>query len=100
MDKSEVAAILEEIALLLELQGENPFRANAYAKAGRPIAQLEQNLDEIVKAGTLADIDGIGETLRGKITTLVTTGSLPFYDDLKAKTPAGWLQMLRLPGMG
>lgn len=100
MDKAEVAAVLEEIALLLELHGENPFRANAYAKAGRTIAQLEQNLDAIVKAGTLDQIPGIGDTLRDKITLLVTTGKLPFYDDLKAKTPAGWLQMLRLPGMG
>jgi DNA polymerase (family 10) len=100
MDKSEVAAVLEEIAVLLELQGENPFRANAYAKAGRTIAQLETNLDDIVQAGTLAEIPGIGETLRDKITMLVTTGKLPFYDDLKAKTPPGWLQMLRLPGMG
>jgi DNA polymerase (family X) len=100
MDKSEVAAILEEIAVLLELQGENPFRANAYAKAGRTIAQLETNIDEVVKAGTLDQIPGVGETLRDKITTLVTTGKLPFYDDLKAKTPPGLLQMLRLPGMG
>jgi DNA polymerase (family 10) len=100
MDKSEVAAVLEEIAVLLELQGENPFRANAYAKAGRTIAQLETSLDDIVAAGTLAEISGIGETLRDKITLLVTTGKLPFYDDLKAKTPPGWLQMLRLPGMG
>jgi DNA polymerase (family 10) len=100
MDKSEVAAVLEEIAVLLELQGENPFRANAYAKAGRTIAQLETNLEDIVHAGTLAEIPGIGETLRDKITMLVTTGKLPFYDDLKAKTPPGWLQMLRLPGMG
>lgn len=100
MDKSEVAAILEEIALLLELQGENPFRANAYAKAGRAIAQLETNIADIVNAGTLDEIAGIGETLREKITTLVTTGKLPFYEDLEAKTPPGWLQMLRLPGMG
>jgi DNA polymerase (family 10) len=100
MDKSEVAAILEEIAVLLELQGENPFRANAYAKAGRTIAQLETNLDDIVKAGTLAEIPGIGETLRDKITLLVTTGKLPFYDDLKAKTPPGFIEMLRLPGVG
>ena len=100
MDKAEVAAVLEEIAVLLELQGENPFRANAYAKAGRTIAQLETNLDDIVAAGTLAEIPGIGETLRDKITILVTTGKLPFYEDLKAKTPPGWLQMLRLPGMG
>src|SRR5437660_6539167 len=99
MDKSEVAAVLEEIAVLLELQGENPFRANAYAKAGRTLAQLESNLEDVVKAGTLADIPGIGETLRDKITVLVTTGKLPFYDDLKAKTPPGLLQMLRLPGV-
>ena len=100
MDKAEVAAVLEEIALLLELHGENPFRANAYAKAGRTIAQLENNLDDVVEAGTLDQIPGIGETLRDKITTLVSTGHLPFYDDLKAKTPPGWLQMLRLPGIG
>jgi DNA polymerase (family 10) len=100
MDKAEVAAILEEIAILLELQGENPFRANAYAKAGRAIAQLEANIADFVEAGTLDQIPGIGETLREKITILVTTGKLPFYDDLKAKTPPGWLQMLRLPGMG
>src|SRR4029077_20061056 len=100
MDKAEVAAVLEEIAVLLELQGENPFRANAYAKAGRTIAQLETNIAEVVEAGTLDEIPCIGETLRDKIPVLVTTGKLPFYEDLKAKTPVGWLQMLRLPGMG
>jgi DNA polymerase (family 10) len=100
MDKAEVAAILEEIAVLLELQGENPFRANAYAKAGRTIAQLETNLADVVAAGTLDQIPGIGETLRDKITTLVTTGKLAFYEDLKAKTPPGLVEMLRLPGMG
>src|ERR1022692_1263636 len=100
MDKAEVAAVLEEIAVLLELQGENPFRANAYAKAGRTLAQLETNLEDVVKAGTLAVIPGIGETLRDKITLLVTTGKLPFYDDLKAKTPPGLFVMLKLPGVG
>jgi DNA polymerase (family 10) len=100
MDKAEVAAVLEEIAILLELQGENPFRANAYARAGRTIAQLEENIADIVAAGTLNEIPGVGETLRDKITLLVTTGKLPFYEDLKAKTPPGWLEMLRLPGMG
>ena len=83
MDKAEVAAVLEEIAVPLELQGENPFRANAYAKAGRAIAQLETNIADIVEAGTLDQVPGIGETLRDKISLLVTTGKLPFYDDLK-----------------
>ena len=66
----------------------------------RTIAQLEGNLADLVSAGTLDQVPGIGETLRDKITLLVTDGKLPFYDDLKAKTPPGWLQMLRLPGMG
>src|SRR5262245_44544827 len=100
MDKTQVAAILEEIATLLELQGENPFHCNAYARAGRAISQLEENLADVVAAGRLEDIPGIGEKLRDKITTLVTTGHLPFYEDLKAKTPPGLLSMLRLPSIG
>jgi DNA polymerase (family 10) len=100
MDKRQVATILDEIGTLLELQGENPFRCRAYAMAARAIDQLEENLADVVAAGRLAGIPGIGETLRDKITTLVTTGELPFYTDLKAKTPPGLLDMLRLPGVG
>jgi DNA polymerase (family 10) len=100
MDKAEVAVVLDEIATLLVLQGENPFRARAYATAARAVGQLEVNLADVVAAGQLGEIPGIGETLRDKITALVTTGKLPFYEDLKAKTPPGMLQMLRLPGLG
>jgi len=100
MDKEQVAAILDEIGTLLEIQGENPFRCQAYHNAARAIEQLETNLADVIAAGKLGDIPGIGETLRGKITTLVTTGQLPFYEDLRKKTPPGLLQMLRLPGMG
>jgi DNA polymerase (family 10) len=100
MDKSEVAAILDEIGTLLELQGENAFRCNAYHNAARAIQQLETNLAEIVAQGKLTEIAGIGETLRDKITTLVSTGHLPFHEDLRKKTPPGLLPMLRLPGIG
>jgi DNA polymerase (family 10) len=100
MDKERVAAILDEIGTLLEIQGENPFRCNAYHNAARAIEQLEINLADIVKAGKLAEIQGIGTTLQEKITALVTSGSLPFYDDLKQKVPDGLLKMLRLPSMG
>jgi DNA polymerase (family 10) len=100
MDKEQVAAILNEIGTLLALQGENSFRCNAYHNAARAIEQLSGNLADIVAAGTLGDIPGIGTTLQEKITTLVTTGRLPYYDDLRQKIPAGMLQMLRIPGMG
>src|SRR5436305_5581234 len=100
MDKEQVAAILDEIGTILEVKGESPFRSRAYHTAARAIEQLETSLSEVVAEGKLGDIKGIGDTLREKITTLVTTGHLPFYEDLKKKTPAGLMQMLRLQGMG
>jgi DNA polymerase (family 10) len=100
MDKEQVAAVLDEIGTLLEIQGENAFRCNAYHNAARAIEQLEVPVEQAVNDGTLTNVRGIGDTLRDKITTLVTTGRLPFYEDLKKKTPAGLFQMLRIQGMG
>src|SRR5881227_3066133 len=100
MDKDRVAAALDEIGTLLELQGENPFRCNAYHTAARAIEQLETDLAEVVAQGKLSEIRGIGDTLQEKITTLVTTGSLPFLDKLRAQTPIGLMQMMRIQGLG
>src|SRR5258708_36625885 len=100
MEKEQVAAIIDEIGTLLELQGENSFRCNAYHNGARALQQLNTNLSEVVKEGKLGEIPGIGETLKEKITTLVTTGKLPFYEELKRKFPPGLLEMLRLPGVG
>lgn len=100
MDKDRVAAILDEIGTLLELQGESSFRCNAYHNASRAISQMEKDLREVVEGNKLGEIKGIGDTLKEKITTLVHTGALPFYDDLRAKIPAGMLQMLRIQGLG
>lgn len=100
MSKDEVAAALDEIGTLLELKGENPFRANAYHAASRTIQQMVGDLKQIVAEGRLADIRGIGEALREKITTLVTTGELPYLAELRASIPAGMVEMLRLPGVG
>jgi DNA polymerase (family 10) len=100
MSKEEIAAILTEIGTLLELQGENPFRCQAYHNAARAIAQLEEDLAVVVAENRLTSIPGIGDTMRDKITTLVTTGKLPFYEDLRKKVPAGLLQMMRIQGLG
>jgi DNA polymerase (family 10) len=100
MDKDQVAAILDEIGTLLELQGENAFRCNAYHNAARSVQQMEEDLETVVREGRLTSVPGIGETLRDKITTLVSTGHLPFYTDLRNKTPPGLLQMLRIQGLG
>ncbi len=100
MNKHQVAVILDEMGTMLELQGENPFRCNAYHNAARAIEQMEGSLEEAVAGETLGEIPGIGETMQQKITALVTTGRLQAYEDLQRKTPAGLLEMLRLPSMG
>lgn len=100
MDAKAIAAILEEISVLLELQGENPFRANAYRVGARALEQHSGDLAHLVETNALHTIPGIGKTLEDKITLLVRTGKLPFYDDLKAKTPPGLLELLRVQGLG
>jgi DNA polymerase (family 10) len=100
MTNAQIAAVIDEIGTLLELQGENAFRTNAYHNGARAIEQLGTDVSALVAEGKLVGIPGIGETLREKITTLVKTGALPFYDDLKAKTPPGLLQMLKVQGLG
>ncbi len=100
MDREQVAAILAEIGTLLELQGENKFKVNAYHNGARAVQQLEGDLGEMVRNNKLHGIPGIGDTMREKITALVTTGKLAFYERLKAEIPPGLVQMLRIPGLG
>lgn len=100
MTKDEVAAALDEIGTLLELKGENPFRTRTYHNGARIIGQFQGDFRKVVADGKLEEIDGIGEALSQKITTLVMTGKLKYLDDLRAEVPAGMLDMLRLPGVG
>jgi len=100
MDKYQVAAILDEIGTLLELQGENSFRCNAYHNAARTLEQLNVELTDLINQDKLGEVRGIGDTLKEKITTLVTTGKLPYYEDLRKKTPTGLLDMMKVEGLG
>jgi DNA polymerase (family 10) len=100
MEKEQVAAVLSEIGILLELQGENSFRVNAYHNAARALMQLGENLEDVMRGGRLKEIPGIGDAMRDKIITLLTTGSLPYHEELKRKTPPGLLQMMRIQGLG
>lgn len=100
MDKDQVAEVLNEIGLLLELKGENPFKTRAYANAARTLENLAEPLDRLVAENRLGKLKGIGEALQEKITQLVTTGRLPYYEELKASIPAGLLGLLSIPGLG
>jgi DNA polymerase (family X) len=100
MDKDQVAAVLEEIGTLLELKGENPFKTRAYANAARTLESLGEPLERLVAEKRLGELKGFGEALQDKVTTLVTTGRLPYYEALKASIPAGMVEMLGVQGLG
>lgn len=100
VNKYDVAKMLDEIGTLLELQGENPFKIRAYRQAARALENLEEDLELIVKEARLQTILGIGESLSAKITTLVLTGRLPYYEKLKKSMPAGLIELLKIPGLG
>ena len=100
MTNEDVAGILEEIAVLLELKGENPFKTRAYANAARTLEALAEPLATIIAEDRLSKIKGIGSALQEKVHSLVTTGQLPYYDELKASIPSGMMAMLDIPGLG
>src|SRR6201996_7926957 len=100
MDKDQVAEILSEIGVLLELKGENPFKTRAYANAARALESLREPLEKVVAEERLGEIKGFGEALQKKVAELVTTGKLAYYDELKASIPAGLFEMLQIPGVG
>src|SRR6266511_1360271 len=100
MDKDRVAEILSEIGKLLELKGENPFKTRAYENAARALESLTEPLDKLVAENRLGAIKGIGEGIQKKITELVTSDQLAYYDELKASVPTGLVEMLQIPGLG
>ena len=100
MDKDRVAEILVEIGVLLELKGENPFKTRAYANAARVMESLNEPLAKIVAEKRLGEIKGIGEALEQKITELVETGKLKYYEELKASIAPGLVEMLEIAGLG
>src|SRR5580693_4799867 len=100
MTKDQIAEILTEIGILLELKGEVVFKTRAYANASRAIDSLSEPLETLIEENRLGEVKGIGEALQKKITELATTGKLAYYDELKASIPPGFLEMLQIPGVG
>ncbi|MBI3802832.1 MAG: DNA polymerase/3'-5' exonuclease PolX [Nitrospirae bacterium] len=100
MTKELLIEQLEASALLLELQGENPFKCRAYLNAARAIAEMETDLNEAIKDRSLLERKGIGKAMFEKISEAAATGRLGAYDELKATTPPGLLEMLKIKGLG
>jgi len=101
MQNPDLARLFDEVADLLEINDENPFRVRAYRNAARTIRDFPDAIADWVRdARALTEIAGIGKDLAEKISELVTTGELPLRTQLLAKLPPGLLDLLRIPGLG
>jgi DNA polymerase (family X) len=93
MTNAEIAAIFTDIAEMLKLKKENIFKIMAYQKVARSITELPVPVGQLVSENRLKEIPGAGEAITKKITELVTTGRLAFYDKLKAEFPESTLTL-------
>jgi len=100
MDKKDVAKILEEMALMLELKGANTFKIRAYQNGARSIETLEGNLRELVDNKELSKVPGIGKGLSENISELVQTGEMADYQELKRAFPETLFDLFKVPGLG
>jgi DNA polymerase (family 10) len=98
--KEEVIELFESIARLLELKGENVFKVRAYTNAARTLETFTGDFGAVVAEGRLGEVDGIGSALQEKITDFVRTGSLPYYEKLRAEFPPGLFELFELQGLG
>lgn len=96
----DIAALLERIADLLEIKGENVFKVNAYRRAAENIRETPRSLAEIKDEGLLRKVPGVGEAIADKIGELLDTGRLDFYERLKEEVPESLLELLDVPDMG
>jgi len=100
MNNRDVAEILYEIADILDIKGEIFFKTRAYRMAAQKIEVLDEKIDDLVEKQSLTDIDGIGSAISKKITELVKTGKLEYFEELKKEVPQGVLDMLQISGLG
>ncbi|MGB2781033.1 MAG: DNA polymerase/3'-5' exonuclease PolX, partial [Phycisphaerae bacterium] len=101
MENAEVAAVFDQIADILEIQGENAFRIRSYRNAARTIRDHAERVEDLAAEGKdLRALPGIGESLAEKIHAILSTGTCPTLEDLRKKTPPHLTDLLNVKGLG
>jgi len=100
MSREEMVRVLEEIALLMELKDENPFKIKAYRAGAETVRTYPDDIVALAAANELKGVKGIGEALRDKLHEMATTGRLAFHENLRAEFPAGLFELFELQGLG
>jgi DNA polymerase (family X) len=99
IDKSEVARVLREIGLFLELKGENKFRARAYETGARAVEELREDLGALIDERRLTNVQGIGPALAATIAEVWSTGRSQALERLRSELPPGALELAEVPGV-
>ena len=100
MKNIEIAQIFNNIANMLEIENENPFRIRAYRRAAENLENIAEDIEELVAKGELEGLPGIGKDLASKIEEFIKTGKIKFYEDLKKHAPLVVLDLMGIPGIG
>ena len=98
--RERLVEVLEEIALLLEVQGENPFKVRAYRQGAEVVSGYDGDIVALARDNKLEGIKGLGEALRDKLHELATTGELEFHKKLRAGYPDSFFDLFELDGLG
>ncbi len=96
----EIVKILDHLAQLLELRGENPFKIRAYQRGARALETLSEPLERLIDEERLGKVEGIGKAIEEKVSELVVTGHLRYYEELVASFPATLFELFELQGLG
>jgi len=100
LTKIEIARILDDVSMMLEITGANPFRIRAYSNAARAMEEQTDDIRALVESRELLEVQGIGKGIFADVGNLLETGTFEMYDDLRREIPQGVLDMLRISGMG
>src|SRR6195952_6138687 len=100
MTNAEIAAAIEEVGVLYELDGAVRYRVLAYSTAGKAIRESPVSVAELARSGRATEIPGVGKTLAEKINALLETGEIPAAAKLKVKFPPTLIAVTRVPGLG
>lgn len=100
MNNWEIAKVFDEIADLLDILGENPYKSRAYRRAAHKIGNAYLDVEQLSREGRLLELPGIGSALEKKIEELINTGELDYLTQLRKKAPASLRRLLLIPGVG
>ena len=100
MKNKEVAQALKELAILIQIEGKEEYKANAYFRAVRSVGSYGEDIESVAKRGELTNVPGVGKAIAEKIENYLETGSIPLLEQLREKIPVKVMELEAIPGIG